>query len=112
MEVLNTIFLEGDYVMGIILFVIAIAVIGSILYIAVDSIRSDASSSVGGSYFVAAICTISLFALTLMSLNHIDAGVQAQYEVKITDFNEVYKNGYEIIGQRGDIYTVEKKGGR
>jgi hypothetical protein len=31
-----------------------------------------------------------------------------QYEVKITDFNEVYSQGYEIIEQRGEIYVVKK----
>jgi hypothetical protein len=29
-------------------------------------------------------------------------------EVKITDFNEVYEKGYEIVEQRGDIYVIQK----
>ncbi len=31
-----------------------------------------------------------------------------KYEVIITDFNEVYEQGYEIVDQRGDIYVVKK----
>lgn len=33
-----------------------------------------------------------------------------QHKVTITDFNEVHKQGYEIIEQEGEIYTVQKKG--
>ncbi len=52
---------------------------------------------------------------TLTALNgyglhyHYSNGVTVQHKVKITDFNEVYKNGYEIIGQEGEIYTIQKK---
>ncbi len=31
-----------------------------------------------------------------------------KYEAIITDFNEVYEQGYEIVDQRGDIYVVKK----
>lgn len=30
------------------------------------------------------------------------------YEVKITDFNEVYEKGYEIIDKRGEIYVIKE----
>lgn len=32
-----------------------------------------------------------------------------QYEVKISDFNEVHEKGYEVVEQRGQIYVVRKK---
>lgn len=35
-------------------------------------------------------------------------GVGAEYQATITDFNEVYDNGYEIIGREGEIYTLVK----
>lgn len=35
-------------------------------------------------------------------------GPDIQYEAIITDFNEVYENGYEIVDKRGEIYVVEK----
>lgn len=33
-----------------------------------------------------------------------------QHKVLITDFNEVHGQGYEILEQEGEIYTVQKKG--
>lgn len=36
-------------------------------------------------------------------------GVKVEYKVIINDFNELYENGYEIIGQEGKIFTIEKK---
>lgn len=35
---------------------------------------------------------------------------EVSYEVLITDFNEVYEQGYKIVGQRGDIYIIQEVG--
>jgi len=35
------------------------------------------------------------------------SGEVTRHEVLIHDFNEVYEQGYEIVGQRGDIYIIE-----
>lgn len=35
-------------------------------------------------------------------------GAYVEYKAKITDFNQVHKNGYKIIGKEGKIYTLEK----
>lgn len=41
-------------------------------------------------------------------LTNIKQGVDVTYKETITDFNEVYDNGYEITGQDGEIYILEK----
>ena len=35
-------------------------------------------------------------------------GASISYKATVTDFNEVNANGYEIVYQEGDIYTLEK----
>lgn len=32
-----------------------------------------------------------------------------EYEVIVEDFNEIYEQGYEILGQRGEIFIIKKK---
>lgn len=39
----------------------------------------------------------------------VNKGANVTYKATITDFNEVYENGYEIIGQDDKIYTLQKK---
>lgn len=36
-------------------------------------------------------------------------GIEKEYKVLITDYNEVYGKGYEIIKQEGEIFTIKKK---
>ena len=38
----------------------------------------------------------------------IKAGPTVQYKAIITDFNEVYNNGYEIIDREGNIYILQE----
>jgi hypothetical protein len=37
-------------------------------------------------------------------------GIEVTYEAVVTDFNEVYEQGYEIISQNGKIVTLRKVG--
>ena len=37
-------------------------------------------------------------------------GIEVTYDAVITDFNEVYEQGYEIISQNGKIVTLRKVG--
>ena len=36
------------------------------------------------------------------------SGAQVYYKAKITDFNVIHENGYEIVDQEGEIYTLKK----
>ena len=37
-------------------------------------------------------------------------GVEVTYDAVVTDFNEVYEQGYEIMSQNGKIVTLRKVG--
>lgn len=37
-------------------------------------------------------------------------GIEVTYDAVITDFNEVYDQGYEIISQKGKLVTLRKVG--
>lgn len=51
--------------------------------------------------FVAVIATLGVIAI-------IDAGPDTYYKATITDFNEVYEQGYEIVEQDGKIFTLRE----
>lgn len=36
-------------------------------------------------------------------------GVEVTHKAKITDFNEVYDNGYEVVGKDGSLYIITKE---
>jgi hypothetical protein len=38
----------------------------------------------------------------------VDKGPETQYKATITDFNEVYSQGYEIVGREGDLYILQE----
>lgn len=49
-----------------------------------------------------------IFAVSTYLSGSISLEKGTQYEAVITDFNEVYSQGYEIIEQRGKIYVLRK----
>jgi hypothetical protein len=97
MEILNTIPGGHDWfaiIIGAVLIVLAIGLI----YVSVFEL-----------YLVGFLLSILLAygGYALIFVEGID-GIITQYEVKITDYNEVYEQGYEIVEQRGDIAVVQK----
>jgi 4-hydroxybenzoate polyprenyltransferase len=38
----------------------------------------------------------------------VNKGPETQYKAIITDFNEVYSQGYEIVDHEGDIYILQE----
>lgn len=64
---------------------------------------NDVGAAIGCVFFVTVSGLISVFG-TKASLEK----SPDQYEAVVTDFNEVYNNGYEIVEQRGDIYILTK----
>jgi hypothetical protein len=38
----------------------------------------------------------------------VNNGPETQYKAIITDFNEVYSQGYEIVDREGDIYILQE----
>jgi len=55
------------------------------------------------------ITLLFLVALVLLLWHEIEQGVNVTYKATITDFNEVYENGYKIVDRDGDIYILEKE---
>ena len=39
----------------------------------------------------------------------VNNGPETQYKAIITDFNEVYSQGYEIVGREGDLYILQER---
>lgn len=58
-----------------------------------------------GDVFGFSLVALALGALFL--LMYFGGREVTRHEVLIHDFNEVYEQGYEIVGQRGDIYIIE-----
>ena len=66
---------------------------------------------------IAAVCTREWGSLwgalafsAFSALMIFGVGIEVTYEAVITDFNEVYEQGYEIISQNGKIVTLRKVG--
>jgi hypothetical protein len=38
----------------------------------------------------------------------VNNGPETRYKAIITDFNEVYSQGYEIVGREGDLYILQE----
>jgi len=55
------------------------------------------------------LCLAGVVTTTLGINQSFKSGVEIEYKVTVTDFNEIYNNGYEIINQEGKIYTLKKK---
>jgi hypothetical protein len=96
MEVLNVI--PKDSAVGIGIFLGMIALLG--LLAAITGIcMEDGEAFVSGTGLVILFGILSILAF---------ATTPERLEVKITDFNEVYEKGYEIVEQRGAIYVIQK----
>lgn len=55
---------------------------------------------------IALVILISLFAYS--TVRAVKEGIKEEYKATITDFNEVYDKGYEIVDREGEIYTLVK----
>jgi nicotinamide mononucleotide (NMN) deamidase PncC len=60
-----------------------------------------------GSIFCAVIAAVCVWAFVLTIAQRPDV----TYKAKITDFNVVYENGYEIIEKDGELYTIRESEG-
>lgn len=103
MEILNETMVSANGV-GTEVMALLFTVVTAVLFIV--AIISAVEKSVGSTF--AAVIGCLLF-VTFASHAIQDARESVpQYEVLITDFNEVYEQGYEIVDQRGKIYIVRK----
>jgi len=55
------------------------------------------------------LCLVAVALAATGIIHSFKSGVEIEYKATVTDFNEVYNNGYEIINQEGKIYTLKKQ---
>jgi hypothetical protein len=101
-EILSTTTLWGEHWF---LIVIMGAVVICIASLAVGIFFEDSGSE---RYVYVGILTLLLAAGLTMLINLVKDGPDRTFQAIITDFNEVYTNGYEIVERDGKIYTLRE----
>jgi hypothetical protein len=107
MEVLATITGTGTYYFLLCTFIVFIAIlfcvfISGVVHVVQYGLDIDALSGM-----LALVILMSM--LTFFTFDIYSDGPQVKYKAKITDFNEVYNNGYKVVSHEGEIYTLIKK---
>lgn len=85
--------------------VITLLFIGLVVIGIVSIIREGIDFNSIAALFICALLS-TLFGFGTLSA-YID-GVQVEYKATVTDFNEVFNKGYEIVKKEGEIYTLTK----
>ena len=62
-----------------------------------------------GGVIVAILFLAMALTFAFMGNNRYEEGIEIEHKVLITDYNEVYDKGYEVVEQEGDIFTIKKK---
>ena len=96
-------FIFGSVFIGIILLFSVFLSIGGILTVIYDD-RSIAD------VILTLLYAISAIGLSIILFSYILTGPDVTYKAKVTDFNAVYHNGYEIVNHNGKLYTLRKVG--
>lgn len=96
---------------GLFTVVLIIAIIAALIMLlsAICGIVKVTKFNVLQDYIETGICFIltALFAIATVVI--IQQGPDVTYKAKITDFNSVYKHGYEVIDHDGKLYTLKKE---
>lgn len=85
-----------------------LVIIGIWFFIALIGIAMISSSIIEGRFKSELLMGLIILSLSMFVLFRIKDIDNTEYKVIITDFNEVYNNGYEIVDKDGKIYTVRK----
>lgn len=70
----------------------------------IEAVKDKSAELAFGSVLYFAITVL----IAVMLSFELVAGPTISYEAIVTDYNEVYENGYEVIEQNGDITTLRK----
>lgn len=57
----------------------------------------------------AIMCLALASVFGLATYEVVDNGPDKTFEAKVTDYNEIYENGYVIVDHRDDIVVIEKE---
>jgi hypothetical protein len=110
MQILSENVLWGEYITVATLLAIAGSLFG---YIGYNAIAQLVKGKIPIHFPNIALCTLtvlsSLFLYATCALA-IHQGAEVEYKVVITDYNEVFNQGFEIVDKEGDISTIKKVG--
>ena len=107
MEILNTTAHLLEYWFFITLAGVFLLLFGSLMCVGLSKMikEKDYREDLGATI---ACTVISLIIVTSLVITFKE-GVRITYDVKVSDWNEVYDQGYVIVKQKGEIVTVEQK---
>lgn len=108
MEILSGQVLKGEYyfiltvlsLIGLLFLIMSVGILISMI-----SDKDFTFNNVAGTIVCGVVALLVSFGL----YTAYQKGAEVQYKATVTDFNEVYDQGYEIIGNEGKIYTLKKK---
>jgi hypothetical protein len=100
-EIVAETVLWGRY-FALIIALIALLTVATILLI-VEFVGEDPPSLL--SVILGAVNTFLIISIIADTVNK---GPETQYKAIITDFIEVYSQGYEIVGREGDLYILQE----
>lgn len=106
MEILSETHKVGEYWFFLIASGIGSLIILTVITVCIIDIIKNKNNEV---WVLVILLSIFLIFPAVGFIDTLKEGVKVEYKVIINDFNELYENGYEIIGQEGKIFTIEKK---
>ncbi|MDQ0154950.1 hypothetical protein [Robertmurraya andreesenii] len=106
MEILSQTTNWGVYVFLLMIFGgLALAFSVGLIAIIIDVVSGQGSSE----HFFGGILAIGVAVISvLVAVDVVRDGPDITYKATITDFNEVYTQGYEIIEKDGNLYTLRE----
>lgn len=107
MKILNETVLWGTYIFNIAVistigFFTAFLAFG-LIYAMIKKHEFDFSSFVGACIF----SIVATFCAGAVTITYKD-GAETEYLAKVTDWNKVYEQGYEVVSQEGKLYVLKK----
>lgn len=59
-------------------------------------------------YLILAVVASLAILFTFAAIGGVIAGPDKTYTARVTDFNDVYARGYEIVGQNGKLFEIKE----
>lgn len=108
MEILAENTLYGPHIIALALTFLFGALFWLFLVCGIASISTEGVDG-PGDYIALLFITAVALLMTIAFVFGIKEGPEVTYDATITDFNEVYEQGYEIVEQRGKIFVIKER---
>lgn len=107
MEILDTVEHFGEFYLAVVvLLVCSIFVITWFMY-EFKSLIVEKSNYKSYGFLIFTLVASIWFPYMTYSIH--SEGPEVEYKALVTDFNEVYKNGYTVVDREGNLYILEKE---